>query len=692
MAKPPRYAKAPKTTALYEQKLGDTNLIFSDESQKAILGFVTSTLAIHKQMNDMQAKMDAIDEAYYRFKIAVSGGVDVVHADGGCESCGDVLAGDEVTPPIVVAQVDSYVGYLADVFLSGSPLFPVVSSPANRKWAEQLETLIDDHAQIGGYTRQLLLFIHNAVKYNYGAIEAEWTGINQFSISPDVTAPNGKKTSKGQKKYTRILALDMRNTLRDPACNPGDIAEEGDYAGKIEVLSKMKLLRKMEKLKADGKLFNKQKAIQSGGTIANPTALTNYTEPPLLSKYINARKRGAMGPEAMWADYFGDSNASSHRVAYGTQYEVVTVYARICPCDFGIKVPEASNVQIWKFIVVNGQALISAERIISAYDFLPILFGQPMEDMMGDQTQGVAEGEIDFQEGAKTLFAIRFAAARRAVSDRALYLEEMIDPKHVNSKAAAPKIPVRISVLSTKTLEQAYKQIPFDMRGTETVLQDAQQMVQFSKELHGLNNARQGMATKGNKSVQEWNDTMGGSENRLRLPALRLEVQAFGPLKSIICLNLFQYGDSAIVISQKSGREMKIDIAKLREKVMAFKVADGYTPKSRLAATEAITAGMTLIGNSPILQQQYGPSLPEMFAHMMSLMGVKDLEEYNPAFKATMDSEDGKLPPAFANLMQNSLQPMTPPGAGGAAQMPPPMQMPPQAESLTQPLGAASLA
>lgn len=683
MAKPklPRYGKAPSVESEYEQKVGDTGVFLSDASQKAIIAFGQSCLTVHKRMTNMIEKMDAIDEAYYRFSSEkIENGVDVIHSDCGSTGCGDVLNRDEVTPPIVVAQVDSYVGYLAEVFLSGTPIFPVVSSPSNRKWAEQLETLIDDHAQIGGYTRQFLLFIHNAVKYNYGAIEAEWAGINQFSIGPDLLAENGKKVGKGQKKYTKIKALDMRNTVRDPSCQPGDIAEEGDYAGYLEVKSKMKVLRLMEQLKADGKLINKQKALSTGSAAGNSTSLPNFTDAPNLSKYaVKRNKMGIGNPENMWNDWFGDTKNNS-KVSYGTQFEVLKIYARICPCDFGIKVPKDSEVQIWKFIIINSQVVISAERIISAYDYLPILFGQPMEDGMGDQTQGVAEGEIDFQEGAKTLFAIRFASARRAVSDRALYLSDMIDSAAINSKAPAPKIPVRISALSQKKLSDAYAQIPFDARGTETVLQDAQQMVAFSKDLHGLNNARQGQFQKGNKSVVEWQDTMGGSENRLRLPAMRLEAQVFSPLKSMLALNVFQYGDNAIVISQKNGREINIDMAQLRDKALAFKMADGYTPKARLAATDMLTTGMTLIGNSPILQQRYGSSLPEMFAHMMSLGGVKNLEEYDPQYQAQMNAEDGQVPQEFQNLMANQIQQMQPqPGQGQQAPpmpMMPPMPMP----------------
>src|SRR5690606_28151463 len=99
-------------------------------------------------------------------------------------------------------------------------------------------------------------------------------------------------------------------------------------------------------------------------------------------------------------------------------YEKVTLYARIMPADFRIVSPEARTPQIWKLVIINDTVLVEAKRIISAYDHLPILFGQPAEDGLGLQTKSSAEGTIPIQEGATTLFNIRFAAARRSVSDR----------------------------------------------------------------------------------------------------------------------------------------------------------------------------------------------------------------------------------------------------------------------------------
>jgi len=179
-------------------------------------------------------------------------------------------------------------------------------------------------------------------------------------------------------------------------------------------------------------------------------------------------------------------------------------------------------------------------------------------------------------------------------------------------------------------LKEAYHQIPFDSHGMDNALQAGMQMVGFGKEMSGLNAPQQGQFQRGNKSVKEWVDTMGGSEGRLRLPALSLEYQVFYPLRELLKLNILQYGDDAILVSQRTGKEVRVDIAELRRTVLSFRLADGYSPKSKLASTDAIAQGIQMLSQSPILQQAYGTSLPAMFAHLMQLMGVRGLEEYSP--------------------------------------------------------------
>lgn len=632
----------------------------SKDSEKSILSFCLAVLKRKQDCQDIYNKMDQIDIAYARYTEAtnqiaadatngISSGVDNRRAiENGGVCCG-AMESSSVTPPIVISQVDAYVAYLADIFLSGIPLFPVVSSPAKRIWAEQLEALLDDHAQIGGYARQLLLFIRDGAKYNFSGIEVDWTEIPDPKLIDAITT--GQKVQKNTKKFNKIKRLNPRNIVWDWSVPAGDVALEGDFIGYVELLSRMKFKKLCDRLKDKNISYNYYEALSKPSTVAGSiTSTGNFRDDPQISNYIN-KSRSQRG-DTNWDSWFDPGKkGSAGRLPVGSMWEVFKLYARIIPSDHGIAAPAPNSPQIWCFYVSNNNTLIGCERVITAYDILPILCGQPLEDGLSYQTQSIAEGEVAFQEAAKTLFDIRFAAARRAVSDRALYIPDMIKPSDINNPTAAPKIPVNISQLSPKKIGDAYAQIPFDMRGTESTIQDAQTIVAFSNQLHGVNGPRQGNFQKGNKSVQEWTDTMGGSDGRMRIPALILEHQVFSPMKSLLTFNIFLYGPEQVTVnSQKTGSTLNINIDQLRRQNLSFRVCDGYSPKSKVASTEVIMGGMNLIMNSPVLQQAYASSLPSMFAQFMSLSGVKGFEEFDPNYLAqqqaleTQNGAPGNLP------------------------------------------------
>jgi len=618
------------------------------EVQKNILELAKFILSEHRSQTEMWSKMEAIDVAYARYVTNKDPNNGVVNGEGidAATTPVGVFNAPSTTPPVVVSQVDSMVAYLAEVFLSGYPIFPVVSSPSNHGDAEALEALLDDHSTLGGYPRELLMFFRDCIKYNIGAVEADWTSVDQYQVMDDLLTEDQVSLQKKAVHFTKLKRLDPYNTIRDRNILPGECSKDGDYAGYIEILSKPKMKKYLNKISLSGGAMNVTKALEGYITSDAP----NWRIHPQVSEYVAARKPTS---SVDWNAFLGVKSEDTPRGLVGN-YEKVTLYVRVSPGDLGMPGPKPNTPQIIKIVVVNGETLVLAERMTSAYDYLPILFGQPQEDGLGEQTQSIAESSIPIQQAAKTMFNISFNAARRAVSDRALYDSSKINPRDINAPVPAAKIPVRVNSLDGQGLDSAYKAIPFDSRGTENAMAYGMQIVGFGKDLSGLNGPQQGQFQKGNKSVKEWNDTMGGSDNRLRLPALTLEYQFFVPLKEMLKFNIYQYGEDAIVTSQKSGEELAVVIAQLRKKVLKFRIADGYTPKSKLASTEVITQLMQLIMQAPILQQAYGAGLPNMVAHLAQLGGIRGLDEYSPQVMQQALPPSTQLGPSGDPVQQNT--------------------------------------
>lgn len=629
-------AQAPKLVTSNQSR---NPLRLDQRSQESLVKYTQVVLTEHKKTEEIRNKMTLIDIAYARYQATrqSESGVDIAAAD---YTCGINL--NEIKVPLVISQVDSFVGYAADVYLSGYPIFPVVSTPLYRKQAEKLQAIIDDHAVVGGYPRQILGFFRDAFKYNFAGLECDWIPIDKYSVNLDIKNPTGPaQTPMTRDHYTGLIWRDAYNLIVDPRVDVADVPLKGEYAGYIELMSRIQLLRHLQYLESTDYGYNTSAAMQTsiGGWSPNPgQAGVYYFEKPQISHYVT-RQSFKNFVDFDWDKWLNSMPQRAGRPVKG-MYEVTTLYARIVPAEHGMSgVPNAQNPQIWKIQVVNCTKVIQAKRIISAYDILPMLIGQPIEDGFSQQTQSVAELNIPWQEAASTLFNIRFASARRAVSDRAIYDPGAIDPSDINKPVPAPKIPTKKNILlnGTRTIDSIYKSIPFEANGTEGVVRDAGMIMDFAKMTTGLNKPQQGEFQKGNKSVQEWQDTMAGSDNRLRLPALTLEYQVFVPAKAQIKLNIYQYGPTGIFQNVKTGEPLEVtqkDIEELRKTVLMFKIADGYTPASKIASSDVIAGGMNMISQSPILQQVLGPALPNIWAHLMTLGGVHGIDEYLPPVQA----------------------------------------------------------
>lgn len=593
-------------------------------SQKHLLSYVQKILQYHKQNSLFRVKMDAIDVAYARYVEAVKTG----NTDGidryGQVPCGGLR--EEVVNPIVISNVQSMVSYWTEVFLSGYPRFPVVSMPATKNAAEALEGILQDHVTLSQSDAEFQLSFNDLAKYNLGACEVDWGPLSNYNPVINNTDPNAKaEVSYDIKHINKIKRLNLRNTFMDPLIDPARVSEDGEFIGYTEIYNRPKLKKLLNYL-TNEKLLTHPSVVNKA--MESPMDHTLYIKDPALSNYDTAKSESANWD--IWGGFTHNVPEGMIKVPYNAQgmYAVSVVYARLIPTDHLLNVPNKNHPQIWKLRVVNGEVLISAERMSTAYDMLPIYVSQALEDGMTLQTQSYAEMTMPIQKATTRLFNIRFQAANRAIQDRGLYNPDLIRSADINSPIPSAKIPVKVQALSENPLSSAYMNLPFDARGTEGVLQDAMMISNWQKDLTGQNDVSRGQFQKGNKTQDEFNTVMGNSENRGRLSALVIAQRMFNPIKQQLKLNILQFGEDTEVISPRSNKPLELSIEELINTNLQFEVADGYTPRSKMAGTDMIMGIMNMIGTSPILQQVYGPQLPAMVAHLAQLGGVRGFDQY----------------------------------------------------------------
>jgi hypothetical protein len=268
---------------------------------------------------------------------------------------------------------------------------------------------------------------------------------------------------------------------------------------------------------------------------------------------------------------------ADQKIAYKDMYEVTTIYARILPSDFKLRVPAPNTPQVWKFIVVNNSVLIYAERQTNAHGYLPILIGQPNEDGLDYQTKSLATNVKPIQEITTAMWNSVIAARRRAISDRGIFDPSRIDAAHINSDNPAAKIPVRPSAYG-KNVAEAYFPIPFRDDQSGILMQETQSLLQMANVISGQNPARQGQFVKGNKTLHEFQTVMNNANGRDQLCSMLMEAQFFTPMKEILKINILQYQGGVSLYNRDMQVEVAIDPIKLRKAVLEFKISDGLTP------------------------------------------------------------------------------------------------------------------
>ena len=594
-------------------------------TQKGIVDYVRQLVLTQQSFTEFPARLAELDYAYYIYR------QHMLEAQCEGKSTSEIRQlkaqfDSIIETPIALSQVDSITAYLSSLYLSGYPIFGIVSSKEHLDAAEQLEAVIDNHSIRGRWARELIKLFTDAGKYNITAVENEWSPISNFKISEDPTTVGGTgKIQLGTEHINRLKTMDMYNMIWDYTRAPGDVAEFGEYVGYHEFIRKSQLKTELIIASMEGEAYNIKEAMNSKCDSFEDW----YTDKPNISRFMSPINIGTFDWDKFAHNLPQFSN--SHKIArdYSSVYLKTTIYLRIIPDEFGLRVPSPNTPQIWKAVIINGRHLVLFKRVISPFNMFPIFMGQLVDDGFSYQTPSIVENAIPWQDATTELLNIRLSSARRAISDRAIYNPDVLDPHDVNSPAPAAKIPTKTGLKGDTDLRTAYREIPFDMSGTASAISDMNALMSLNEFLYGINSFRQGVSKKGNRTLGEYNDIQSNSDDRSRVMAIRLESQIFIPLKFHIKSNILTYGKDEELVRQSDGKSVSINMSSLRNAVMDFKVSDGLNPKSKIVNTDLLMTALQFLTGNQEINMEY--SIVDAFTHMMSLGGVPNMNQYKRA-------------------------------------------------------------
>lgn len=593
-----------------------TSVPLSKKAQEAFLAYYESIQNLQNTTrSEQRARFEEVDKQYQREKDAEEEHKRAAAAN----KQGDTSRFQNMTVPVVMPQVESAVTYQSSVYLTGDPLFAVVAAPSFMDEALQIESLIEEASLRGGWTRELLLFFRDGFKYNFAPVEVSWAREVTSTVETDIA----KSLKTGIPKETiwsgnKITRLDPYNTFVDTRVAPTEVYKYGEFAGYTESMSRIRLKSFVSEL-PDKIVGNIKPAFESGqgnsASTADSSSRAHYV--PSINSKVTEQDNFQGGTN--WMKWAGLGSATK-KIDYKDNYEVTTLYCRILPSEFDLKVPSSNTPQIYKLIIVNHQHIIYAEKQTNAHNYLPILVGQPLEDGLDYQTKSLGENGAPFQELATAYMNSIIASRRRAINDRVLYDPSRITSAHINSANPSAKIPVRPAAYG-KNIADAVYQFPYRDDQTAGAMQQVQTILGLSNQLSGQNQASQGQFVKGNKTLSEFESVMDNANGRDQLASILLEHQTFMPMKHIIKLNILQFQGGTTVFNRDKDVMVEIDPVKLRKAVTEFRVSDGLIPSSKIMNAETFSVALQVFGSAPQIAQAY--NVAPMFSYMMKTQGAK---------------------------------------------------------------------
>lgn len=625
-------------------------IVLSTAQKAGLVQYAKRAQELNYGQNSMRAGMEEIDRSYMREKNYTREQWQARTANWR----GDATKIQDVTVPIVMPQVESALTYLANVFTTGYPIFGVVGDPGNADAALMMQTINGENAKTAGWTKEMIMFFRDGLKYNIHGLECEWSQKVVWKVGNNVSRENGAEAKQTIWNGNRLNRLDMYNTFFDTRVPITEVHERGEFAGYIKPYGRTGLRKFISEMLIKPRDADVEAAFES----ASVTTGMNYSNPygyymPIINPFPLMNPNGSMGFD--WLDWAMDIMPGSKGNKNPGPYELMKLYCRIVPEDLGIQAPDSKMPQVWKLYIVNREVLLYAERQTNAHNMIPMFFGQPIEDGLQLQTKSYAQNVGDMQSISSALANGYIATMRRNVSDRGVYNPMYISHKDMASTDPAAKIPVKPAAYG-KPLTEAYLPIPFRADNAQTMLAGVGVVVNWANTVNGQNPAQQGQFVKGNKTQQEYDDTMGHGNGRNQLMAIMCEAQVFTPMKEVIKLNILQYQQNGPIYSSNAKSLVDIDVTALREAAVEFEVSDGLLPTDKLMSTDAWNVAIQVIGSSPDISQGYNRA--PMFSYMMKQQNV-DLSPFEKSQQQMMFEQQTNAWQQAAMFAAKSGQPFT---------------------------------
>lgn len=508
---------------------------------------------------------------------------------------------------ICAEPVNSAVSFLTGIYLKDPEIFKVVTKKKELLGAAtQFNTINLENSVATGWQREMPLYFRDCVKYNFGALEVTWASEQTQVIGTDSTGSgNGAAIETVLREGNELTRRDPYNTFYDTTVPINQVHKRGEFSGYIERITMIDLATRIENLKVTGEAQTNN-PVMNLSTIFNQNAsgVTNQYFTPTIRPEVQAAKKDANSLSSFFGLGGLGNSSSRDKTLSSNTYEWVVMYARIIPSMFNMKIPGGDKPQVWKFILLNWDTVIFAEKQTNVHNFFGLITSQVLEEGLEDQNKSLAEFLIPIQNLSTKLYDARQQGIRRNISDRGIYMQGVIDKKDINSDNPTAKIPMRPNMF-IKSTRDAYTSIPYNDNLGRDILAELAFLERVADRTANTNAPARGQFQKGNKTLGEFTEIMDNADSNMRAMALLLEASSMSPIKTMIMANILQYMPPAELTNTESGESVQLDPVALRKSRLAFRVADGLRTQESILDSESLNLFMNLVLQVPLLRQKY---------------------------------------------------------------------------------------
>lgn len=501
-------------------------------------------------------------------------------------------AATTVNLPLTWVHLDDMMTYFAQTFSPNRGMFYNTAKPSETGPANQIITIMNNHAIYSGYYRQVLLSSFNILKYNLGGYKIAWSQ----DAGPKLTKPATGAVQVTQDiiwRGNKLESLDMYNTFWDPSVHPTQVYKDGEFFATTSLKSHYWLARKC----AEGLYFNCDEALKNDAGLQSTQ--TYYRDPPSEAKLSNVSANGTD-----WKAIF------SEMPEYVSQsgFELTEVFIRLNPLDFGLIPANPVNRQtrngyeVWRITVLNDKYIVDATYMNNIHGFLPITMGMINDDLMGTSQKSVGEIISPLQSFASFLVNTHIRATRKNIWGLTVYDPTVIDLSKVPEGEVSATIPVEPTGQGRNVNEAIWqssgnldtKQTLQDLQGVMGLIDQFFPTQSLPSQIAGIDRAVSNQVA----AVQQ------GTNRRNHKSARLLDDSLYRPTRFMLYYNIIQYQPDGDEITDFYGKPQVVNLEELRQTDLPFIIGQGLKALDRQAAADALQEVIFAIIQNPQVAAQ----------------------------------------------------------------------------------------